>query len=197
MMWANTMLSNRMIASSPTQMNIRYHLNNNDGQSVLTILQKVKYNAESIIYSIKPASDIGSRLEFACRKNIPYVDDLLKERVGSSAMVTNTLVNAFFEDIKKTIKAGFVEAAIEFEKSYTKSSDIQTISTDILKTVTDILASMDTYEEIAIFCFLASVFILNFIVLYSICRNQRAIVKSFDLLAERISAIQTSQTSQA
>merc|ERR1712074_468014 len=104
--------------------------------SVLTTLQnnKAPYNPQSI----KPG-DLGSRLELACRKNIPYVDDLLKERVGSSAMVTNTLVNAFFEDMKKTIKAEFVEAGIKFDKSYTKSSDIQTISTNILKTVTDIL----------------------------------------------------------
>ena len=215
--WTNTMLSNTMIASSPTQMNIRYHLKNNDGQSVLTTLQnnKVKYNPESIINSIKPGSDTGSRLEFACRKNIPYVDDLLKERVGSSAMVTNTLVNAFFEDMKKTIKAEFVEAGIKFEdmkktikaefveagikfdKSYTKSSDIQTISTNILKTVTDILASMDTYEKIAIFCFLASVLIVNFIVLYSIWRNQRAIVALFDLQANRINEIQMQNESRA
>ena len=185
--WTNTLLSNTMIASSPTQMNIRYHLKNNDGQSVLTTLQnnKAKYNPPSI----KPG-DSGSRLELACMKNIPYVDDLLKERVGSSAMVTNTLVNAFFEDIKKTIKAGFVEAAIEFEKSDTKSSDI-------LKTVTDILASMDTYEKIAIFCFLASVLIVNFIVLYSIWRNQRAIVALFDLQANRINEIQMQNESRA
>ena len=91
------MLSNSMVASLPTQINIRYHLNNNDGQSVLTTLQnnKVKYNPESVINSIKPGVDVGSRLEYACRKNIPYVDDLLKEDVGSSAMVTNTLVNTF------------------------------------------------------------------------------------------------------
>ena len=57
---------------------------------------KLKYNPESTINSITPGSDTGCRLEFACRKNIPYVDDLLKERVGSSAMVTNTLINAFF-----------------------------------------------------------------------------------------------------
>merc|ERR1712105_397209 len=197
--WTNTMLSNTMIASSPTQMNIRYHLKNNDGQSVLTTLEnnKVKFNPESVINSIKPGSDIGSLLEFACRKNLPYVDDLLKELVRSSAMVTNTLVNAFFEDMKKTIKAEFVEAAIKFDKSYTKSSDIQTISTNILKTATDILASMNTYEKIDIFCFLASVLIVNFIVLYSIWRNQKAIVKEFDVLGETISAIQTSQTSQA
>ena len=205
--WTNTLLSNTMIASSPTQMNIRYHLKNNDGQSVLTTLQnnKAKYNPESVINSIKPGSDTGSRLEFACRKNIPYVDDLLKERVGSSAMVTNTLVNAFFEDIKKTIKGEFVEAAIKLEKSYTKSSDIQTISSNILKTVKDILASMDikpsdilkvakeilyTNEKIAIFCILASVLIVNFIVLFYIWRNQRAINTSFDVLAKRIQAIQ-------
>ena len=28
--WANTMLCNTIIAGIPTQMNIRYHLNNND-----------------------------------------------------------------------------------------------------------------------------------------------------------------------
>merc|ERR1712090_72973 len=52
--WTNTMLSNTMIVSSPTQMNIRYHLKNNDGQSVLTTLQnnKAKYNPESVITSI-------------------------------------------------------------------------------------------------------------------------------------------------
>ena len=120
-------------------------------------------------------------------------------------MVTNTLVNAFFEDIKKTIKGEFVEAAIKLEKSYTKSSDIQTISSNILKTVKDILASMDikpsdilkvakeilyTNEKIAIFCILASVLIVNFIVLFYIWRNQRAINTSFELLAQRIQAIQ-------
>ena len=48
--WTNTLLSNTMIASSPTQMNIRYHLKNHDGQSVLTTLQnnKAKYNPPSI-----------------------------------------------------------------------------------------------------------------------------------------------------
>ena len=43
--------------------------------------------------------------------------------------------DAFFADIKKTIKGEFVEAAIKLEKSYTKSSDIQTISLNSLKTV--------------------------------------------------------------
>ena len=75
-------------------MNIRYHLNNNDGQLVLTTLQnnKVKYNPECVKNSIKPGVDVGSRLEYACRKNIPYV---FKDFVGSFAMVTNTLVNVF------------------------------------------------------------------------------------------------------
>ena len=81
----------------------------------------------------------------------------------------------FFEDLKKTIKGEFVEAAIKLKKSYTKSSDIQSISSNILKTLKDILASMDTNEKIAIFCILASVLIVNFIVLFYIWRNQRAI----------------------
>ena len=78
------MLSDTMNTSSPTQMNIRYHLNNNDGQSVLTNLQnnKMNYNPKSVINCIKPGVDVGKRLEYACRKNIPYVDDLLQECVG-------------------------------------------------------------------------------------------------------------------
>ena len=56
---------------------------------------EVKYKAEFAINSIQPGVDVGSRLEYACRNNIPYIDDLLQEHVGSSAMVKNTLVNAF------------------------------------------------------------------------------------------------------
>ena len=126
--WTNTMLSNTMIASSPTQRNIRYHLDKNDGQSVLTTLQnnKVKYDPYSTTNPIKPGAntDTDTRHAFACRNNIPYVDNLLKECVGSSAMVTNTLVNALFEDIKKTMKAQGI-------------SEIQTISSNILQTVID------------------------------------------------------------
>ena len=53
--WTNTIMSNTMVASSSTQMNIRYHLNNIYRQSVLTTLQnnKVKHNPESTINSIK------------------------------------------------------------------------------------------------------------------------------------------------
>ena len=36
--FTNTMMSNTIITSTPTQINIRYHLNNNNGQSVLTAL---------------------------------------------------------------------------------------------------------------------------------------------------------------
>ena len=64
------------------------------------------------------------------------------------------------------MKGEFVEAAIKLEKSYTKLSDIQSISSNILKTLKDILASMDTNEKIAIFCILESVIIINFIVLF-------------------------------
>ena len=58
---------------------------------------------------------------------------------------------------------------------------------DILKVAKEILY---TNEKITIFCILASVLIVNFIVLFYIWRNQRAINTSFELLAERIQAIQ-------
>ena len=65
---------------------------------------------------------------------------------------------------------------------------------DILKVAKEILY---TNEKISIFCILASVLIVNFIVLYSIWRNQRAIVALFDLLAKRIYAIQMQNESKA
>ena len=179
--WTNTMLSNTKIASSPTQRNIRYHLEQNDGLSVLATLQnnKVKYDPYSTTNPIKPGpnTDTDTRLAFACRNNIPYVDNLLKERVGSSAMVTNTLVNALFEDIKKTMKAQGI-------------SEIQTISSNILQTVTDILASMDSYEKIAIFCILGLLLIVNFTALFYMWRNQRESNTSIKLLGDRINDIQ-------
>ena len=49
----------------------------------------------------------------------------------------------FFEDIKKTIKEEFLKSAIKLEKSFTKSSHIKTISSNILITVKDILARID------------------------------------------------------
>ena len=170
-----------MIASSPTQRNIRYHLEQNDGLSVLATLQnnKVKYDPYSTTNPIKPGpnTDTDTRLAFVCRNNILYVDYLLKECVGSSAMVTNTLVNAFFEDIKKTIKAQGI-------------SKIQTISSNILQTVTDILASMDSYEKIAIFCILGLLLIGNFTILFYMWRNQRETYRTIQIVAERINAIQ-------
>ena len=55
---------------------------------------------------------------------------------------------------------------------------------------TEIIASMDIYEKIAIFCILVSLLIGNFTALFYIWRNQRVTNTLFQLLAEMIQAIQ-------
>ena len=99
---------------------------------------KLNYDPYSTTNPIKLGRNIDTdtRLVFAYGNNILYVDKLHKEHYESSAMVTITLVNVFFEDIKKTIKAQGI-------------SEIQTITSNILTTVTDIVASMESYEKIA------------------------------------------------
>jgi len=69
-------------------MNMRYHLDKKDRQSVFTTLQNnTNYYQESDIKSIKPGSHKGSRLEYTYRKNIPYIDNPLLDHVASSTTV--------------------------------------------------------------------------------------------------------------
>ena len=82
--------------------------------------------------------------------------------------------------------------------------NIETISSNILKTIKDILTSRDiklsdilnvvkeilyNNEKIAIFCILASLSILNFRVIFYMWRKLTTINTSIELLAQRIQDI--------
>ena len=64
------------------------------------------------------------------------------------------------------------------------------MSSKILQTVTDILASMDSYEKIAIFGILRLLLIGIFTILFYMWRNQRETNTLIKLLGDRINDIQ-------
>ena len=102
------------------------------------------------------------------------LDNLIASADG---MATKTSVNASFDDIKKRIKT---QGILEIEKK----------STNVLQTVTDILASMDSYEKIVLFCILGLLLIGNFTILFYMWRNQRETYTTIQILADRINDIQ-------
>ena len=173
--FTKNLIPHTAIANTDAHDSIRYHIDNEEGHQIMNVIK-----AHTRDWDVKEAyPQLEHPSDRDCRRNIPIFDKIFTKRLSSSTlgsntfiqtllshmsetiqekihlaaikldnliasadeMVTNTSINAFFDDIKKTIKA---QGILEIEK----------ISSNILQTVTDILASIDSYKKIAIFCIL-------------------------------------------
>ena len=76
-----------------------YHVSNNDGHGIVSVLEK-----HSRYWDVEKAHpDIEHPSERICRKNIPKYHKVLKKRLGSTALATNTLTQRFANHLSDTL----------------------------------------------------------------------------------------------
>ena len=109
--WAANLLPNTHISNSHVQTNIRELIKNEDSQGVVRALEKsrLSYNVDAL-YEEQDPKRINV-IDTAIRENLPFYDEVLRERLSSSALVTNTLITSWFQTLKSTLTEDIQGAA--------------------------------------------------------------------------------------
>ena len=76
--------------------------------------------------SIIPSQDMNSHQVYkAARKTLPYIDNILTDRLKSQSIVDTSLTQALFDDLKNSLRKDMVSANERLQKVVANSGHIE------------------------------------------------------------------------
>ena len=134
--WVSNLLPNTHISNSHVQTNIRELIKKEDSQGVVRALEKSRlaYNVKDL-YEEKGAQGVDV-INAAIREQLPFYDEVLRERISSASLVTNTLLTSWFQTLKSTLSKDINGAALKmdvFQTALDKLSEIAIQGLDKVK----------------------------------------------------------------
>ena len=135
--WVSNLLPNTHISNSHVQTNIRELIKKEDSQGVVRALEKSRlaYNVKDL-YEEKGAQGVDV-INAAIREQLPFYDEVLRERISSASLVTNTLITSWFQTLKSTLSKDINGAALKMDLFQVAIDKLTELATRALDKVSD------------------------------------------------------------
>ena len=135
--WVANLLPNTHISNSHVQTNIREMIKDEDTQGVVRTLEnsRLAYNVKDL-YEEKGAQGVNV-INAAIREQLPFYDEVLRERISSASLVTNTLITSWFQTLKSTLSKDINGAALKMDLFQTALDKLSELAIEALDKVND------------------------------------------------------------